>query len=487
MPKSWFAGGVALIAASAVSCGVTASPVADALVPSEPTMINYVDPSWVHGLSTQTLSEGDSGDRHVHVVYPSVDDAPLLTEKLRRTVTERLDRFIRDTSMNSAVRHPEFNVDWQLAAASDQVLGVRLRIGESIGSGWSDSFTTIWYDRMEKRSLDATDLLRDGSSLATLAQIVKEALVARGPEVDPYAIKPDARHFDSLVFNPHGDLVVEFDDYQVATKSLGRVAVAVPASDVEPLLSATGLRAQRAAMRKTDAPASMTSGESMAAATTDRPPARSSKAGSVDCAKAKCVALTYDDGPGPDTRRLLDILATQRARATFFTVGSNASAHPELLRRMRQEGHLVANHTWSHRDLTALPGSRVADQLTRAQRTIIQAIGQVPALMRPPYGASNAQVSSVAGKLGLSVVRWSVDTEDRLDPNPRAVADRAVSRAEPGAIILMHDVHGPTVDAAPEILRRLKKQGYTFVTVPELYGSNGMQPGRTYDSADSSG
>ncbi|MDP9863394.1 MULTISPECIES: polysaccharide deacetylase family protein [Streptosporangium] len=448
-------------------------------------MINYADPSAVHGLSVRNLSGGDSGDRRVHVAYPSVDGAPRLTEKLRRTVTEQLDRFTRDTSMNHALPHPEFNVDWQLTAASDQVLGVRLRIGESLGNGWSEARTTVWYDRVDSRALDSAALLRDDAALAELARLVRERLAVQGPRVNPHAIKPGPRQFDSLGFNPRGDLVVEFDDSQVAGGSMGRVAVAVPASEAEPLLSATGMRAQRAARAAQTPPPG--SEEFIEAASTTEPPARSSKAGEVDCAKAKCIALTYDEGPGPHTGRLLDALAREGARATFFSVGSNASARPELLRRMRQEGHLVANHTWSHRDLTSLPGSKVADQLNRTQYAITQAIWQVPTLMRPPYGASNIQVAAVARRMGLSVVRWSVDTEDQGDPDPGAIADRAVSRARPGAIVLMHDVHGATVDATPQILRRLKEKGYTFVTVPELYGPRGMQPGGTYDSAASGG
>ncbi|SFJ92614.1 Peptidoglycan/xylan/chitin deacetylase, PgdA/CDA1 family [Streptosporangium canum] len=488
MPKLRFIGGIALVAATVAGCGVAIpSPAEEDPLPSEPTMINYVDPSQVQGLSVRNMNGGDTGDRRVHVAYPSVDDAPRLSEKIRRTVTERLDRFTRDTSMNTALPHPEFNVDWQLAAASDQVIGVRLRTGESLGAGWAESRTTVWYDRVDRRALDSSALLRGDSALTELARIVRESLTGKGSRVDPRAIRPDAELFDSLSFNPRGELVVEFDDYQVAGESLGRVAVAVPAAEVAPLLSATGLRAQRAAAERARTSPPMGPDESIKAANTIKPPARSSKAGSVDCARVKCVALTYDDGPGPDTGRLLDTLARAGARATFFSAGSNAAARPELLWRMRQEGHLVANHTWSHRDLTSLSSSRIADQLDRAQYTIAQATWQVPTLMRPPYGASSVQVAAVARRLGLSVVRWSVDTEDLRDRDPGAIAGRAVSQARPGAIILMHDVHGATVDAAPEIVRRLREKGYTLVTVPELYGSRGMEPGRTYDSAASGG
>jgi peptidoglycan-N-acetylglucosamine deacetylase len=100
MPKLRFAGGIALVAATVAGCGVaTPSPAEENPLPSEPTMINYVAPSQVRGLSVRNMNGGDTGDRRVHVTYPSVDDAPRLSEKIRRTVAERLDRFTRDTSM----------------------------------------------------------------------------------------------------------------------------------------------------------------------------------------------------------------------------------------------------------------------------------------------------------------------------------------------------------------------------------------------------
>ncbi|MEU8200624.1 polysaccharide deacetylase family protein [Streptosporangium sp. NPDC049046] len=467
------------MAAMLAGCGVaTASPPAKSPVPSEPTLINYVDPSMVQGLSTRSLTPEGSKGRRVHATYPAISHAPLLTEKLRETVAESLDRFTRRKVSRGALPRPEFNVDWQLAAASPEVLGVRLRIGQSMGSGWRESRTTVWYDRMSRRALDSPDLLKNGTTLATLAGLVRKELALRGPLVNPSALKPIPAMFDSIGFNPRGDLVVEFDDEQVSLGVTGRVAVAVPSATAAPLLSATGLRARDAAVGT----ATLTSQEDLLAARGDRPAAHSSKAGGVDCARVRCVALTYEDGPGPETGRLLNILGAHGARATFFALGSNASARPELLRRMRDEGHLVANHSWSHRDLTALPPALLADQLTRAQYVITQAIGQVPTLMRPPYDTADARVTSTARRLGMSVVRWSVDAEDRRDPDPRAIARRTVDRIKPGSIVLMHDVHDATVDATPEILREIAAKGYTFVTVPELYDQHAMEPGRTYDS-----
>ncbi|GGS83195.1 hypothetical protein GCM10010156_47340 [Planobispora rosea] len=480
MPKARLAGGIALVTATVIGCGAVTTPSLSAkeLLPSQSTLIDYVDPSTVPGLSTETVTEGDGGGRRVHAVYPVVDGAPRLTEKLRAVVGGHTDR----SGEGAAPPSSELNVDWQLAAVSDQVVGVRLSVGEFTGTGWATSRTTVWYDRVEKRAMDSTGLLKDSAALTALAALTRVELAGRKQVVDVDAVKAGEDFFDSLSFNRDGDLVVEFDDYQVAAGSLGRVAVAVPEEKVAGLLSPAGVRARSAAVSARKAQSQAPSAAEIEAATADRPEARSPRAGTVDCTRIKCVALTYDDGPGPGTGELLDVLAEHGARATFFTVGTNAAAQPGLLLRMSREGHLVANHTWSHRDLGSLPTSKIAHQLGRAQEAITRATGQTPTLVRPPYGAVDEKVMEAAAELGLPVVRWSVDAGDVKDHDAGSVARRVVAAAEPGSIILMHDVRSTAAAATPEILRTLTERGYAFVTVPELYGSAGMRPGKIHDS-----
>ncbi len=473
MHKRRFFGGIALIAAATTGCGMaTASPERELHVPAEPTMISFVDPSAVPGLTTRTLTLGDSGDRDVHIVYPELKGATELNHRLGELAQSQLHRFVEATSAAALEPRPEFNVDWQLTAATGDIVGVRLRTGEFAGASWANSLRTIWYDKVTGKVVDSPGLV---TTLYPLAAIVRSELRQRGSEVDYDAVKADPGLFDSMAFNREGDLVVEFDDYQVGPGALGRVAVAVPAKRVESLLSPAGWRARAAAR---DAPPS----PAVSGTPVKSPPATSSRAGSVNCDDAMCIALTFDDGPGPHTGRLLDELENAGARATFFTVGTNVAARPELVSRMREQGHLVGNHTWAHRDLTKLSSSKVADALVRAQSVISAELGQTPTLARAPYGAVNKDVRAIARKMGISLVNWDVDTLDSRDNDPRAVVRRAVQSAHPGAIILMHDIHDTTVEAVPEILRQLTKKGYTFVTVPELYGSAGMKPGRVYSS-----
>ncbi|MWK37476.1 polysaccharide deacetylase family protein [Actinomadura sp. J1-007] len=199
----------------------------------------------------------------------------------------------------------------------------------------------------------------------------------------------------------------------------------------------------------------------------------------VDCRARKCVALTFDDGPMDSTAKLLDLLASRKVKATFFLVGRNAAARPDLVRREQNEGHAVANHSYTHADLGRSSSGRIASELSKTQDAIRRATGVTPTLMRPPYGSTSAKVASVTKRMGLAQVLWTVDPLDWQIRDAKAVERRIVRATRPGHIVLMHDIHPTTVAAVPAILKRLSAKGYEFVTVPELYGKP-LKPGRKY-------
>ncbi|WP_165974379.1 polysaccharide deacetylase family protein [Nonomuraea deserti] len=485
MRKKRFSPGIALLALSVSGCGMAATvPDRGIVVPAEPTSIDFVDPTTVVGLSTRTITEGDgTSGRHVHITYPELDEAPALNRTLRERAREQLRVFRERTKTRAAGPRPELNVNWQLAAASPEAVAVRLRTGEKLKAGWEYATRTYWFDPHEGKAVRSSGLLAGKDALGRLGVLVKRQLLKeRGSQIAAGGIIADGDRFDSMAFNRDGDLVVEFDDCQVGPCRLGRVAAAVPADDVAPLLSGLGARAQ-AGVRT----AALKTAEDMDGPPPTGDPANNTEAVrnlavTTDCAETKCVALTFDDGPGPYTGALLDELQDGRARATFFPLGTNAAADPGLVLRMSAEGHLVGNHGWTHRNLADLPTSKIADSLRRAGNAISTATGRTPTLVRPPYGAVGPELRAVAADQGASLVTWDVDTHDQKGGKSADIADRAVRAAHPGAIILMHDIHRETVDAVPDILERLRGKGYSFVTVPELYGTAGMQAGRMYRS-----
>ena len=209
------------------------------------------------------------------------------------------------------------------------------------------------------------------------------------------------------------------------------------------------------------------------------PPRQVLPPGGVDCAVAKCIALTFDDGPVTGTADLLDVLRSRGAHATFFVVGRNAERRPDLLRRMVEEGHVVGNHSVTHADLTRLGAKALRRELTETNRAIEKATGTAPTLMRPPFGATDRRVAKAARTLGMAQVLWDLDPRDWEDRHRRVVRDRVLAGAHPGAIVISHDTQEETRAAYAEIVDHLIAEGYLLVTVPELLGGPG-KPGKAY-------
>lgn len=186
----------------------------------------------------------------------------------------------------------------------------------------------------------------------------------------------------------------------------------------------------------------------------------------------KYVAMTFDDGPHPTlTPQLLDILKARGIRATFYVIGRNVSRYPDIVKRMVDEGHEIGNHTWRHPVLSQLGTASVLRELDRTAEAVFRAVQRMPVTMRPPYGALTAsQRRMVHDEREMPTILWSVDTEDWRRPGSSVVADRIVAHSRPGAIVLTHDIHSPTIAAMPSALDRLIEGGYKFATVSMILG-----------------
>ena len=191
---------------------------------------------------------------------------------------------------------------------------------------------------------------------------------------------------------------------------------------------------------------------------------------------ARTVALTFDDGPGAATPQVLDVLRGAGVRATFFVIGQHAATNPEMLQRIVADGHVLGDHSWSHRIPSVSAGwkrSRLVGEIERTDRAIFDATGLQPCLFRPPGGVVKG-AETVARAAGLSMILWSVDTRDwaaSKDHMKFATIIRkraAVGLTEEHPVILLHDGGGnreATVAALPEIINDYRAHGYRFVTL----------------------
>ena len=180
----------------------------------------------------------------------------------------------------------------------------------------------------------------------------------------------------------------------------------------------------------------------------------------------KCVALTFDDGPNKEcTKDLLAGLKARGVKATFFLMGQSIPGNEDLVRRMKDEGHLIGNHSYRHIQLTKAGENAVCDAVDQTSVMIEQITGERPQYLRPPYGDWNDNLEC---KVDMTTVLWSVDSLDWKLQNRQKIVKRVLKDVKDGDIILMHDIFPTSVEAALEIIDTLTPQGYTFVTVDEV-------------------
>jgi peptidoglycan-N-acetylglucosamine deacetylase len=192
--------------------------------------------------------------------------------------------------------------------------------------------------------------------------------------------------------------------------------------------------------------------------------------------RSNAVALTFDDGPGPYTERLVHILRANDAHATFFVVGNRLPWWRDALRAEATVG-VVGNHSFSHPRLTELPQWLVWLELLQAQHDARAVLGWKPRLFRAPYERHSPAVDEVVRRMGMLEVLWSVDSRDWIKgTTARRVVRNVLGALRPGAIVVLHDIHPWTVRAMPEILRAIRLRGLRAVSVPELLALDPPRP-----------
>ncbi|GIP23293.1 N-acetylmuramoyl-L-alanine amidase [Paenibacillus sp. J22TS3] len=188
----------------------------------------------------------------------------------------------------------------------------------------------------------------------------------------------------------------------------------------------------------------------------------------------KQVAFTFDDGPDTiATPKILDILKENKIKATFFILGNRAKSHPELIRRIVDEGHAIGNHSWSHPNFDKTPMNEAMKEIEDTQDVIEDAAGVRPILFRAPYGALPKDKLNAINKMNLAVIGWTVDTLDWTGVSSNKILSLVHKQLRPGGIVLQHSANGKkhmanTIEALQQMIPELKEKGYTFVTVPQL-------------------
>ena len=196
----------------------------------------------------------------------------------------------------------------------------------------------------------------------------------------------------------------------------------------------------------------------------------SKKESSID-PKKPMVALTFDDGPGKRTGELLAQLEKYNAHATFFMLGQKVSSYPDVVKKMKEIGCELGNHSYSHQNLAKASVAGITDELGKTNAGIAQIAGEGATVMRPPYGAISDTLKST---VGMPMILWNIDTLDWKTRNAQKTIETTMNNVDDGDIILLHDIHTESVDAALQLIPKLQEAGYQLVTVSELAAAKGV-------------
>jgi peptidoglycan/xylan/chitin deacetylase (PgdA/CDA1 family) len=193
------------------------------------------------------------------------------------------------------------------------------------------------------------------------------------------------------------------------------------------------------------------------------------------------VALTFDDGPSKHTKAIVDCLFKYDSAATFFVVGNRIDSYKDTVVHTYNMGCELANHSYSHPIMTGLTSDQIESQIRKTDNKIKKLTGQKTVLLRAPGGGINSTVKKAAGK---PLIQWSDDTLDWKTRSKSATVNYVMKNVQDGDIVLMHDLHEPTMKAALELIPKLKKKGYQIVTVSELakYKGYNLKKGTVYFS-----
>ena len=420
----------------------------------------YFADSKYSGIRSKFVTRDNKREK-VSIEYPITEN-----EKINRLISESIDKIDRDFQ-NTVLLATVFDkpmtetISYQVTHNTSEALSIVVNIKQDMNGAHPASMTQFWtFDKKSGEVVSLADFTEQSDEAAeaiisaaknSISQTIKQR---QQPEIDLNEIINKEALSNFIITNDGNALAWPLGQASLLPSSYGELTITVPISSVSKYL-------QNPTARKL--------------ANIPKPPEPKPELAPAPAAPTpapttgnKVIALTFDDGPGPYTAHLLDILDQYGAKATFFLIGSKVSGQASVVRSIQARGHQLGNHSWSHPELPKLSVDQIAGEIDRTNEAIRQATGVKPSILRPPYGAVNGVVLEQLRLRNMSSILWSVDTRDWADRNSQIVCSRAVAGARPGAVILMHDIHQTSVNAVPCILSSLKQQGYSFVTIQRL-------------------
>ncbi|WP_392508424.1 polysaccharide deacetylase family protein [Naumannella halotolerans] len=453
-----------------------------------------VDPALVDGVSEGNLSNPGAGVAEVN--FPLVAGA----RNLNLALDLATNRGLRG---NAAVAGTDYQQAWTTIGSSPEAVGYLLTTTAVIDGADRIVPMAVWYDTATGRGVAGPGLIK----LDAWPDFVEQVLDNRPADADPTliteAMQAQAAPYGegpAIGFDSAGDLVVQFGSHVLDEP------IMIEAGTASSMLSPFGADAQASASSPSEFSAdaevderdrsdSVGGEDNLAAGATgdeqpeviEIPEGPGGAGGSgeddaepsidvgprpypwvgVNCEALECVAMTYDDGPGPRTDEVSLAYLNNGQAVTYFALGNAMQQTPEGASLVAARGMELGSHTVTHEDLRHLSDKRREQEFAQSAALLEEASGRPPLFMRAPFGAVDEEVRKVAKKHDMAIVSWTVDTRDWETKNAGSTLTQA-SAAKNQAVVLMHDIQDSSVDAAPQVVQGLVDRGVVSVTVGEL-------------------
>ena len=421
------------------------------------------------GLHLETITA--SNDTYIYAINSIKTDSLDLTKNIEQWIEKSKEQFISDAQSNSIVGHTAaLNINLKTIPIADGIYNLIFsKYGITGGANGNNEIKVFTVNVKEDRLYQLTDFIEETDENRTeLIQIILEQL-NENTELQALVMEDELveslASFDDVTWSITEEaLILYWDEYEIAAGSAGIIQLTLPIEKIQHLVSD-----RKHELLHLDF--TLTNEEADVIKVPERKP--------LD-PDGKYVALTFDDGPHKtNTERVLNSLKEFDVKATFFMLGNQVDYYPSLVQRVAKEGHEIGNHSNTHPDLSKVDANRVQKEFETTNQRIYDVIGRYPTVFRPPYGSYNNNIITQATNLNLPIIMWSVDSLDWKTKNATSISHEILSTTTNGSIILMHDIHDATADALPSVLKNLKEQGYSFVTVSQLLewsGDTGIGP-----------
>ncbi|MDR1619248.1 MAG: polysaccharide deacetylase family protein [Clostridiales bacterium] len=411
-----------------------------------------------HEYGSPALLVDNSPETAVMILYPQLDIAEVdkIIAAWAQTLHDDTQREWDTQRQAQPDLEGELNVNYDTYLVSDRFVGVVLTgfLSSSAVAHPLDFYKTFNVDLQQKR-LITTEELFPQSGRAGLLRLLRQKLLAYDANIGEI----DGSYLENIAVRRDGVMVLL--DRGMLASALGGIEVLLPYDEIEEYFTWPEAPAQGpldvAAREPTPIPMSYEIVDP------------------ADFAKP-VIALTFDDGPADYTLELLAILNDNGAKATFCMVGNRMANWKDTLRAVVAQGSEIIGHSWDHKKLTGLSTEQISQELTATNDAIFDATGMRPRFFRPPYGAVNDDVQATAGELGLSMVNWTIDTEDWKTRDADATYNAIMSGVGDKSIILCHDIHAQTIESMRRVIPALVDAGYQLVTISELFDACGVTP-----------